>query len=1538
MEKKELYRTFYEWLQPFLHQLREENKISISPDTHIQVMRVLDACGEKITHENIIDYLAPVIVKNSEQRKILEDSYAKFYGQRFPSNGSVEPPPPLPPPPSINKLVKYISAGVAGIGLILLIIYLLPERVNKATAIAEIKSDDIKSPVQFSALPGLQKASDTQLIRFTWDFGDGEIDSTGPVVQHLYNKPGGYRISLRISSSSPKLKILDADTIQQLTLCQQPVSILSDDNGNAGVLQTIKFTLQYDPLYPPSKVNTWYLNDTVFAKDVESIEHKFPNPGSYQVRFSANNDGDPCNADASYVLDIKPPDNLMVQLSQSGPSPVVNTTRLRSPWIAALTLLVLLPLGGILWLRRRLINREIVSQRNADDVVSQFSGQAKPFEVPFKNHDELIEDEKELLDVAKSYKRRSADEVAYLDISRTISATIKSEGLIAPVWSTKTKPVEYLVLIDRNKAKSQQVKLFEYLVKRFSRNDLYLEKFYYHFSPDNCTNSNYPEGIHLSRLKDLYPNHIVIVFGNGYQLIDRHYPSLNEPLAALFRKWEQWAICTPVNRKDWGYKEKILQQATALLPADLNGQLLLFRLLENKGIEYGEILSGASDYSVRGINFTNVPQIRKYLDDEFLFQWLCAIAIYPRIRWEVLIAIGDELRKRRYPSRDINYTSLLKLTRIQWMQDGSFPDLTRLELLKQLEPANEKIAREAMIHLMQEASAKMDHSSFSYEEVQMQQITDKFLLYAHNPDEIQYQPYYKAHEQFKYLWEQGKIIDYPLSAYLRKSDNGSEWNTLIDNKDLSNEPTAGKPMDTFFDKGLHVIRKTVSKTQNALLGFSILSAVMLGTLLIAGRRINGSGIDRFLQLTTTVSKYNPVTVHLGFDSCFTYDRLRKDSLRFSIAGGGTMKRELNAVDTSIILTTNNTSVTDSDFAIAVYDRNYALISEKSYKFTGSDLRLKMNIPGCQHCNWTAIGSVPTNITGAWYDASILTATQPSYAPLYIQTQTSNQTGSIDDKEIREIYQCSDDNTTKVILQKNSNSYEVAYVQQDEPNKLRIGFSRSIYTSIPAARKDSVQPVLQDKIFFPLFIDSFVAVPYGKIFDVKNSPDVLNSKKGIWVNGKDSLVNLNKVDQYVRLQNLEYLFANGSMVPTPTPVYILGLMSFEKNLYLTQLLYMIPTGSGWLINKVPAAYDFKNRGLKNPNNRTGVFTTFKFAGLPANSTNNPASNTKASLPSTLTEIWGSANSNELININVSTGAIYYSATNKNDFTRYDIDEVYKTRSGAYKIVLKATRAGNKVIFIRNVARSTMEMCFCPTSYLSYDQVTALTESDCNRFLRMKLLYENNNSVVYLPADINSDLQPDEGTKLRRFILAAEVLQKRPSFKADLFVNNQYVTDLNVKSVEGLLNENNTGSNIWNYNVIKSYLKSPTPFDRSYVRPGTDDSNDKPDIKQADTYKTVYNNTNWIGEKYPNKIIDNIEMQIESINFKGNTAIMRIAFNGRAIDKFDASIKQTVTREINNGQYRISITIIDIANQNKADGIREVQYLIKVDQRNPPASAK
>jgi hypothetical protein len=50
----------------------------------------------------------------------------------------------------------------------------------------------------------------------------------------------------------------------------------------------------------------------------------------------------------------------------------------------------------------------------------------QPFEVPFKNHDELIEDEKELLDVAKNYKRRSADETSYLDIQRTISATIAS--------------------------------------------------------------------------------------------------------------------------------------------------------------------------------------------------------------------------------------------------------------------------------------------------------------------------------------------------------------------------------------------------------------------------------------------------------------------------------------------------------------------------------------------------------------------------------------------------------------------------------------------------------------------------------------------------------------------------------------------------------------------------------------------------------------------------------------------------------------------------------------------------------------------------------------------------------------------------------------------------------------------------------------------------------------------------------------------------------------------------------------------------------
>lgn len=80
----------YDWLQPLLQRLREKG-LPVSPDTHLQVLKVFQLCGERITDgESLFHYLSPVLAKNGEQVRLLQQVLQEFLDEQFPH---VEPKP-----------------------------------------------------------------------------------------------------------------------------------------------------------------------------------------------------------------------------------------------------------------------------------------------------------------------------------------------------------------------------------------------------------------------------------------------------------------------------------------------------------------------------------------------------------------------------------------------------------------------------------------------------------------------------------------------------------------------------------------------------------------------------------------------------------------------------------------------------------------------------------------------------------------------------------------------------------------------------------------------------------------------------------------------------------------------------------------------------------------------------------------------------------------------------------------------------------------------------------------------------------------------------------------------------------------------------------------------------------------------------------------------------------------------------------------------------------------------------------------------------
>ncbi|MEM8910080.1 MAG: hypothetical protein AAGD05_19675, partial [Bacteroidota bacterium] len=85
---------------------------------------------------------------------------------------------------------------------------------------------------------------------------------------------------------------------------------------------------------------------------------------------------------------------------------------------------------------------------------------------------------------------------------------------------------------------------------------------------------------------------------------------------------------------------------------------------------------------------------RKYLTEHpKLYQWLCALAVYPEPTWAITIAIGKALKSKGV---EVTFDHLSILARIPWLQRGELHPRLRQELLNELDKETEHLARAAV--------------------------------------------------------------------------------------------------------------------------------------------------------------------------------------------------------------------------------------------------------------------------------------------------------------------------------------------------------------------------------------------------------------------------------------------------------------------------------------------------------------------------------------------------------------------------------------------------------------------------------------------------------------------------------------------------------------------------------------------------------------------------------------------------------------------------------------------------------------------------
>ncbi|WP_462220813.1 hypothetical protein, partial [Ferruginibacter sp.] len=217
--------------------------------------------------------------------------------------------------------------------------------------------------------------------------------------------------------------------------------------------------------------------------------------------------------------------------------------------------------------------------------------------------------------------------------------------------------------------------------------------------------------------------------------------------------------------------------------------------------------------------------------DNILFQWIAALAVYPKITWQLTLALGKAIMDTYGKTHELNFTTLLRIARIKWMKDGKFPDYTRLNLLKNLSKQNEVVAREHILMLLNEIpDADLTGEHFAYEEKETQRLINEFNLYAFDP--VKYAGYKKSKDLLAQLWHHQQITDTPAQAYLENKD--LQWQTII-NKPATNASVAENiSLPQYFDSGAaaNTFLKSIYLWCAAISAL-LFSAALIGLILLA---------------------------------------------------------------------------------------------------------------------------------------------------------------------------------------------------------------------------------------------------------------------------------------------------------------------------------------------------------------------------------------------------------------------------------------------------------------------------------------------------------------------------------------------------------------------------------------------------------------------------------------------------------------------------------------------------------------------------------
>ncbi|MEM6696812.1 MAG: hypothetical protein AAF599_00350 [Bacteroidota bacterium] len=327
-------------------------------------------------------------------------------------------------------------------------------------------------------------------------------------------------------------------------------------------------------------------------------------------------------------------------------------------------------------------------------------------------------------------QRTTADQRVF-DVPKTIQATIDKAGMTNFQYRFRTRPPEYLLLINQKSRDNHRARWYDHLYHYFLENEVLVDRFFYDEDPRLCWNETYVDGLKLKDLQQLHPEARIMLVGTGYSLLNP-LTGKSAKWTKVFNLWKERAIFSPTPTADWGRKERLLEQSFVMLPASLQAlQFYVLQLELGSEAEFGNWKNQVEDAHEYGIKLKpeigNIPMQLTIHYDESVVRWIAACAVYPSLHWDLTMRLGELLSEGDQSL--LTSENISGLNRLSWFTEGEIPPEIRVNLIEWLEtehPETLEKVRFELYDLLQQNPPSQD--SIAFEEYHLNTSFNEWLI------------------------------------------------------------------------------------------------------------------------------------------------------------------------------------------------------------------------------------------------------------------------------------------------------------------------------------------------------------------------------------------------------------------------------------------------------------------------------------------------------------------------------------------------------------------------------------------------------------------------------------------------------------------------------------------------------------------------------------------------------------------------------------------------------------------------------------------